>query len=156
MSSSAPLPARFSPAIIELLRKAGWHENRSVLATLRFADGFERLQAVDRVLDEFGGLHIAECGRGIDWAANDVQIDPWVCDCGREELDHFSQKMKIKLHPLGDFCNGHGSLIMDECGAVYAFSNVDFTPFLPKLAESFDDALDRLLLGKNWLQKPAS
>ncbi len=124
-----------------MLREAGWFEGRDVFSQLTFPPDFERLSAADNVLREFGGLKVGQCGRGIDCARSDFEIDPLLGSHLGVELAAVSKKIGLRLYPLGG-C-GHAELFMDERGGVYMW----FGEF-KKLADSFDDAVERLLLGK--------
>ena len=134
---------RFSEPVVTLLIKAGWYEERNVLSQLTLPLGFEHFKAADTILAEFGGLKIGECGRGIERATSDLEIDPSLCDGLEGQLAEASDRRKVKLYPLGEVHHGHGCVIVDEIGIIYLLSDV-----LEKWADSFDEALEILLLGK--------
>ncbi len=126
-----------------MLQEAGWFEGRDVFSQLIFPPDFERLSAADNVLREFGGLKVGRRGRGIDCGRCEFEIDPLLAGHLSADCAAISEKIGLKLYPLGECDHGHAFLFIDERCGIYSW----FGEFL-KLADSFDDAVDRMLLGK--------
>jgi hypothetical protein len=139
---------RFSGPTREILRKSGWFDGRKV-AHVFPAITLEQFPKAREVLSEFAGLHIGECGPGIDCATSDVNISPDLCIHLTHELKDRSEKIGYKLYPLGEVHRGHGYLIIDEAGNTYLLSDE-----LTLHANSFGDGLEALVLGKRLLVKP--
>jgi hypothetical protein len=135
-------PNSLPPAVIEILAKAGWYPGRSMPTSPFIPDGFVPFQEAEAVLREFGGLHLGECGAGVDFARSDVEINPRLADHLQAELVEHEQSLGARLFPLGEVCRGHGYLVIDELGRTYLL-NDELSP----LAPSFPQALESLLLG---------
>jgi hypothetical protein len=135
---------RFPDAIYQLLSHSGWYEGRDVLDKVRIPEGFELFPAAEKVLREFGNLHIGACGPGKDWATIDVELDPLLGEGYEEDLAECEERLGVKLYPLGEGCNGHEEIIIDEQGRVFEWQLFDE---LAPCATSFDRALEVLLLG---------
>jgi hypothetical protein len=138
----------FSPAVVDLLRRAGWQEGRIVANALLAPGQFALFPRAQEVLAEFGGLHVGECGSGIDCATSDVQIDPRLCVHLAAELKSLEEALKTRLYPLGEVHRGHGYLILDELGRTYLLSD-ELEPF----TATFARCLELLLLGKKASQE---
>jgi hypothetical protein len=134
---------KFSQATKEILRKAGWFGGRNVTQTLAPAIQLELFPKAQEVLSEFGGLHIGECGPGIDCATSDVNISPDLCVHLTNELKDRSVRIGKRLFPLGEVHRGHGFLVIDEDGRTYLLSDE-----LVLHGATFWDSLEALLLGK--------
>jgi hypothetical protein len=135
-------PNSLPPAVTEILTKAGWYPGRSVPTSPLIPDGFVPFQEAEAVMREFGGLHLGECGAGVDFARSDVEVDPRLAAHLKAELVEHEQTLGARLFPLGEVCRGHGYLVIDELGRTYLL-NDELSP----LAPSFIQALASLLLG---------
>ena len=131
-----------SPRVTEILAKAGWYPGRSVPISPFIPDGFVPFREAETVLREFGGLHLGDCGAGVDFARSDVEIDPRLADHLKAELAEHEQPLGARLLPLGEVHRGHGYLVIDERGRTYLLFDE-----LSPLAPSFSQALESLLLG---------
>jgi len=144
---------RFSPEVMELLRKAGWYPGRSVgdlaLEAWRkdrlISDELDMPRAARVVLEEFGGLVITSTDRGIDFARLALNFDPSEGD-GGQFLRNYADAVGVEaLYPLGVYGDNDGTFLIDASGAVY----VDFRLDAPA-GSCIDEALERLLLGIRW------
>jgi hypothetical protein len=85
----------FSSAVLEILRRAGWHEGRNVTAIVP-PPQFSLFPCAQDVLAEFGGLHIGECGAGVDCATSDVNLDPHLATHLTTELKEFESSLNTR------------------------------------------------------------
>jgi len=132
---------RFPSAVIELLRAAGWQPGREVELPSELPGDYEIFPRAADVLREFGGLHIGTAGPGQECATSDLAVTPKAAD-GLSEYTGRTTSDGAKLYPIGEFSNGHATLLIDHRGQVYMYFDV-----LEPFADSFDQALCQLLLG---------
>ncbi len=116
-------PDTLSPAIAEILERAGWYEGRDVPIPLSAPDGLTLFPIAEAVLRQFGGLRFGECGAGVDFATSDVVIDPGLAVHLKSELDEYGRPLGTRLFPLGEVHRGHGYLVIDEQGRTYLLSD---------------------------------
>jgi hypothetical protein len=128
-------------SVLDILSKAGWFEGRNTAIPL--PPEFQPFSEAQRILTEFGGLHIGHCGAGIDCATSDIEIDPMLATHVLQELSAIGRSMSSRLFPLGEVHRGHGFLVVDEKGRIYLLSD-ELSPFAPTFARS----VELLLLGK--------
>jgi hypothetical protein len=141
---------RFPEEVTEILERAGWFSGRRVdddtfenwRRTLLTSDDIEMSSAAEVVLREFGGLAIESTKRGVDVARMSLELDPLQAEGGAQELRRLAVVAGVPVFPLGTFADGDGLFLIDESGKVY----LDFDMTVP-VADSFDEALVRLLLG---------
>lgn len=127
---------RFSEDVVQLLLQGGWYVGRNVaISDIPF-------EAARKVLSEFGGLHIGQCGPGVECATSDVHIEPSVNADFEHELRNYENTLHTKLFALGGVHRDHGYLIIAENGKTYLLSDS-----LDEFERSFDEALERLILG---------
>jgi hypothetical protein len=131
---------RFAMPVLDILRRAGWFEGRNIAVAP--PPQFFLFPKANDVLAEFGGLHIGQCGSGIECATSDVQIEPSLATHLSSELNGAEQSLNVRLFPLGEVHRGHGYLIIDEYGRTYLLSD-ELSPFAPTFVRS----LELLLLG---------
>jgi hypothetical protein len=143
------METRFSHEAEEILRKAGWLNGRKATQAAAPAIQLDLFPKAQEVLSEFGGLHIGECGPGIDCATSDVNISPDLCVHLDQELTEHSRRIGKKLFPLGEVHRGHGYLVIDEDGKAYLLSDE-----LELHADTFWESLEALVLGKRVAPKP--
>jgi len=134
---------RFSKPLLKILRKGGWFEGRYVSPALISPPELELFPKAQEVLSEFGGLHVGECGPGIDWATSDVEIAPRLGAHLAPELKEFEMSLGVRFFPLGEVHRSQGYLVIDDNGKTYLLNDE-----LMPLAPSFAEGLERLLLGK--------
>jgi hypothetical protein len=141
---------RFSPETERLLRASGWFEGRTVpalveawRAELETPGGFALSPAARQVLSEFGGLHIQAKGAGIACARSDIDLNPLLAKCEEDRFSSFNCLQGKQLFPLGEADLGHLFVAIDGGGNVYLVMQ-----FVVYVADSFDAALEVLLLGK--------
>ena len=135
------MPSSFSPSVLDILSKAGWFEERNVAVPL--PPEFQPFPMAQRILTEFGGLHIGQCGAGIDCATSDIEINPNLAIHTLQELSTIGRSIDNRLFPLGEVHRGHGFLVVDERGRIYLLSDE-----LSRFAPTFARSLELLLLGK--------
>ena len=133
----------FSEEAKVILRKTGWFEGRKVAQAVPTLINLELFPKAQEVLSEFGGLHIGDCGPGVDCATSDVNISPDLCVHLAQELKERSKGIGRKLFPLGDVHRGNGYLVIDEDGKTYLLSDA-----LVLHAQTFTESLEALVLGK--------
>jgi SUKH-3 immunity protein len=137
------MSARFSDPVVEALRKAGWYEGRLISSSDISPSELTLFPAAEKVISEFGELHIGESGPGIDFATSDVNIDPRLGAHLWHDLNDIGSARRTRLYPLGEVHLGHGLLIIDEQGRIYLWADD-----LERFAGSFSQALEMLVLGK--------
>jgi hypothetical protein len=135
------MSVELSQTVLEILRNAGWFEGRNVPIPL--AGEYQPFPNAQIVLAEFGGLHIGDCGAGVDCARSDIEIDPNLAIHLFPELKAVERSINSRLFPLGEVHRGHGYLVIDENGRIYLLSDE-----LSRFAPSFARSLELLLLGK--------
>ncbi|SRR6266404_1525009 len=141
---------RFSNETEWLLRSAGWFEGRSVphlvdywQAKLESNDGFTLSPVARQVLSEFGGLHIMSKGAGLESARSDINLNPLLAEAEEDRFFTYFSTLKGKqLFPLGEADRGHTFAAIDSSGVVFLIMDQAYY-----VAESFDTALESLLLG---------
>lgn len=132
---------RFESRVKTILKHAGWNDHRSIpLPSL--PEEYTLFEAAERVLKEFGGLHPGEVGPGENRATSDVEYDPGGA-CGLSDVTGLTAPNGMQIFPLGEFQHGHAYLFIDEAGHVYSYFDE-----LDHLADSHDEALSKLLLGR--------
>ncbi|HEV3415621.1 MAG TPA: SUKH-3 domain-containing protein [Pirellulales bacterium] len=131
-----------SQRVLELLHLAGWFDGREVSVDPFIVPGLTAFAEAQRVLSEFGGIHVGECGSGINRATSDIEFDPKLGAHLARELRESEAALHTKLFPLGEVHRGHGYLIIDEHGRTYVL-----TDELSCLADTFSQSLEMLLRG---------
>jgi len=134
---------RFLEPVVDILQAGGWMEGRNVSYRACVPAEFVLFPKAEEVLSEFAGLHLGNCGPGIDCATSDVEIDPSAASHLVSDLLKFEGILNARLFPLGEVHRAHGYLVIDEYGRTYLL-NDELSPF----ASTFDEALELLLLGK--------
>lgn len=140
---------RFSGQAEQWLRRAGWYPGRQVpdlvaswKTSLLLSDGFEMFESAERVLLEFGGLHIDQQGPGKTCAREPFTFDPTIAAYESDRFSDFSPLLNTKLYPLGEAVGGYYFLTIGENGHVYLLMQD------VKLAgKNIDEALENLLIG---------
>ncbi len=133
---------RFPHKVQTLLRAAGWVPGRAVALQSDLPNGFVLFPRAKEVLEEFGGMHIGRVGPGKECATSDVEINPALaaglslCSASRTDAGAL-------LYPIGEFHHGHAILLIDDTGRVHMYFD-----HLEPFADSFDQALCKLLLGR--------
>ena len=134
---------RFSRDIREKLIRAGWYEGRDVLQEVNIPKFFNTFPAALQVLREFGNLTL--------WGKSTVEIDPSLEERVEECLAPYEAQLGVKLCLLGSLDEGHGSMVIDEVGGVYAMWGVSGAFYLA--GNNIDQALENLLLGHRLSEK---
>ncbi len=150
---------RFSDLALKELKKAGWFPGRDMhdLAQkwIRQLSGFEQFKLFDhieKILKEFGGLFFNVTGEGIDRYKDPFLISPEyaiVEDLSLEEiLEYMPEEVGLVIYPIGMFTKNDLFIVTDEKERVLLI-NDDFV----HLANSFDEALENLLTGRDTIHK---
>jgi hypothetical protein len=146
---------RFTPTVDEVLRKAGWSPGRRVPddqvdAWCRMlGDGFTLSDAARAALAEFGGLEVAQSGPGVERAREPFELDPILAVGEEDRFQLYTEAYGLDLFPLGEAAGSHYFLAIDPTGRTYLVMDD-----IQLLAESFDEALESLVLGKGSLPLP--
>jgi hypothetical protein len=145
MSKEDDCHTRFSPKVSELLKESGWVDGENISIELSIPQELENdlFPAAQRILNEFYGLHIGDCGVGVNAATSDVVINPHLVSHVIQELRELGAKQNQRFFPLGEFHNHHWTLVVDDRGRIYLFNDE-----LVRYAPSFERSLELLLLGK--------
>ena len=142
---------RFSQFSKKVLEDSGWYEGRCVrdlfdkwMSDPDIKNKFTIFPIAEKVLLEFGGIHIDQHGPGISCARSPFEIDPTLCIGEDDRFDEFGEEIKSRLFPLGEAVGGHLFLAIDESGRVFLLmQEIMFE------ANSFDEALENLIQGIN-------
>jgi SUKH-3 immunity protein len=139
---------RFPQAVYDVLVEAGWAPGRRVpddqlQAWSEQLEGFPLFESAERVLREFGGLSVDQEGPGLTSAREPFEIDPLLALHEEDRFELYRDEYGVQLYPLGEAGSGHGFLAIDPAGRTY-FAMGD----LRLVAETFDGALEALVLGK--------
>lgn len=132
-----------SNEIARMLAECGWHAGRDVSAALKLPKDFVIFPTVQRILAEFGNLKCGKRGPGIECARSTLNLDPSLAEGESDRFKPYSQLIGSKLYPLGEGDDGHYFVAVDERGRVFLV--MDFLMFV---ADSFEVALENLLLGR--------
>jgi hypothetical protein len=139
------MTVRFVPALLDVLKRAGWYEGRNIEETIAPPKEFSIFARARRAWAEFGGLRIGDAGPGIDCATSDVDFDPRLETGLEPELRRYECLHNTRLFPLAEVHRGHGCLAIDEQGRTYLLSQVsdDISRFAPTLDRSLAHSLAR-------------
>ena len=134
--------SRFTTKVARLLDEAGWREG--VIRDFRpfLPTDFELFPAAQAVLEEFCGLEVGKNKGGAYHQAVHLSFDPRISEGAGEVFKKVARPLHSKLFPIAEADDGHATLLISEEGWVYLW----FGP-LHRVAKSFDEALERLLLG---------
>ena len=131
-----------------LFLAAGWFLGRRAWFTrypgLKALASFRQGAALIR---EFGGLHVGQTGPGQERPASDVVFYRWPSAAHRYGLAEL-ETPGDDLFPLGEAHRGHMEVFIDARGRLLVDSIPDGR--LLVAGETFDDGIERLLLGRSW------
>lgn len=103
---------------MELLRRAGWNEERRVdtqdFERIIKECGFEVFDVQRDFLSRFGGLHLPNSYR-----AHGMHFDLEVAQLYPEEIEGAAEALGTKLSPIGELNVGHELMAMAPDGKVY-------------------------------------
>jgi hypothetical protein len=144
------MKSRFSEFTETILRASGWSPNRNVSqlviqwkAEIQKTDGQEMFPEAEKILIEFGGLKIKQNYPNKIYSRTSVEINPSLVIYESDRFEVFEKNLEINLYPLGETDGGHSFLTVGEDGRIFlVMMNVWF------VANSFDEALENLILGK--------
>jgi len=142
---------RFSEFTEKILLNAGWFENRNCKENLKeWKDelkksdpDFEIFLKVEVALLEFGEIHIKQRESGIDFARETLEINPLLCVGESDRFADFESEIGEKLYPLGEGGGNHFFIAIAESGKIYGLMME-----ILLIANTFDEALENLILGK--------
>ena len=142
----------FSDETSEVLRRAGWHENRRLAdevegwsRQLSESDGFLMFPAARAALEEFGGLRLEPSGPGVDHARVSFELVPTLALGERDRFSLVEADLKEALYPLGEVGGGHAFLAVSTPGHVYLL-----TDELVEIGASVAEAIENLVLGRRY------
>lgn len=124
--------------IADILRAGGWYEGRRV----EIESCPAMFAIAQQILEEYGGLHLGECGRGVSLATADVEFCMSANDYSDADLKPYENILGSRLVRLAEVTHGHMFLVIDEAGKTY----LEFEG-LATLADTFSEALVMLLFG---------
>lgn len=119
---------------------AGWHPGR----TISGARGVSLDHPAAAILAEFGGLHVGQSGKGEECARADVAFKHLRPD--KFVLDVWVKLLSTELVGIAEVHNGYADLYVDSSGRCFCLSIVDDGFYFE--GSSFDEAIERLLLGR--------
>jgi len=105
---------------------------------------------IDAILNEFGMLSIASLEMGEQLDSCDVSFDPTRIGIMRSIVRDNENGVTITLYPVGEADGGNIRLYSDEKGHTYAYC-VPLGEDTTLIANTFDEALIRLLKGREWV-----
>lgn len=112
---------------------------------------FPVLEPALGALREFGGLVVRSAGAGVDPARDGLAFDPTALVGESDRFTGFACAGVGPLFPLGETADGHGMVLMDGAGRVFGAA-VDGV--IRRLGDSIEEALDRLVTGRRWIDIP--
>ncbi|WP_431309614.1 SUKH-3 domain-containing protein [Bradyrhizobium iriomotense] len=119
---------------------AGWHAGRRTGVDARVP-----LRHPARViLEELGGLHVGQCGAGIECAASDLEFRS--CEVDDDVISVWSQLLRSKLVAVAEVHHRHGWLLVDETGRCFGASQINDSFYYE--GGNSGEAIERLLLGR--------
>lgn len=129
------LAAGVPAEVIAVLTEAGWTAGRRVtdattkaiqqITAVAGRDGaeLEPFAAAVQVLDEFGGLYVAQDGPGRDLRRRPFALDPTLAAATAETLADFARVLGVRLFPLGVEGDQESVLAIDEYGRVFGLDH---------------------------------
>ncbi|MBI4864977.1 MAG: SUKH-3 domain-containing protein [Candidatus Riflebacteria bacterium] len=125
--------AALSTGAAELLRRAGWTESYRI-DTGRFRQvlesrGYTVHRPVLEFLEQYGGLRVQ-----MRFLGRPDHVEHWHLDAEEaagsfnvRDVHEMGLQVGAQLCPIGNACNGHWLLLMDERGRVFAGGEGDVT-----------------------------
>ena len=147
--------SRFTPAVEEVLRAAGWSPGRELPDSRlqawsdQLGGGFTMFDTAAAALREFGGLDVDQSGPGRDRAREPFEIDPYLAVGEEDRFRLYTDEYGMALYPLGEAAGSHYFLAIDPTGRTYLVMDD-----IQLIAESFDEALESLIQGRGPLPLP--
>lgn len=141
---------RFSKFTENILRKAGWFPGRNMPETvtnwkaeLQKTDNKEMFAEAEKILLEFGRLKIKQGSANNPNTRSYFEINPSLVVYEGDRFEDFEKVLETTLYPLGEAESGHVFLAVSEDGRIFlVMMDLWF------VANSFDEALENLILGK--------
>ena len=141
-----------SPTVLQALQAKDWTAARrcTIPAAVQAAAAGQPQLAQHpalAVLHHLAGLHIGQCGAGLECATSDIEFD-WNEDSftGQdpdEALMAWEQRLNCRLIPIADIHHAHAELLLASDGRCFCwgFGDLSFE------ADTLQQALEHLLLG---------
>lgn len=129
-----------------LFRDAGWLPGRWISTKVADDESNAAIDAGIQLVAEFGGLHVGKCGSGEECAASDIRFSTCETAVDSSTLVKLETLAGEKLFSFGSMHHDHGELFLDSRGRIYLYGNPD--GILHLVGESFEDAVERVLLGR--------
>jgi hypothetical protein len=133
-----------------LMRAAGWFPGRSEASQvarwrhdLTARGRFQMPLIAERVLEEFGGVHVNADGPGLECARGGFCLDPTLARGEEDRFDGFGTWEGSALFPLGEIYDSYFFLGIAADGSVYIVGDS-----IRRLARNIRMALDSILLGR--------
>ncbi len=139
---------RFTPEVVAILSSGGWFEGRRVDLPEYARLAFPKARAV---LEEFYGLTVGNAQPGIHIARVKVQFEPHV-SFAKACVGEAERKLKTRLYCIGEMDGGHGTLFIEENGAIDFLEMVSCDWY--RLGPTIEIALEHLLLGLKTSEEP--
>ena len=135
-------------SVLPLFEAAGWSPGRSIEVQFGELTSLRSYPLAKELITTFGGLKVGTCGRGRDCAKSDIEFT------ASPSIETRIAVAKLEspgddLFPLGDSHRKHADLFLDASGRVHAWGVPDGS--LCVVGSSFGDAVERLLLGYDWI-----
>lgn len=131
---------RFSHKVREILENSGWSDGRSVVPDQKGNYPFFDIQK--KILAEFDGIVAGEMSEGAEQATSKIEVGLKYCLGFEKDVKGASDALGIRFSPLARIDEGHAYLLIDERGGIYYWFDDP-----EKLSDTFDEALEKLLLG---------
>lgn len=131
---------RFGFLVRLMLWRAGWLAN--VERIVPWEDlPLDPFPDAKKIISEFYGLTVGSGGRGKHCGRVTLTFDPKAID--GKLVEDLENELGQSVYPLGEVDRGHAYFFVAKDGAIYMW--FDGPPIM--VAHSFDDALQRMLLG---------
>jgi hypothetical protein len=135
-------PWRFGDKTRQMLEDAGWRQGSIRAYKDSIPAGFRLFASAQVVLQEFNGIEVGEMKGGKAHTACHIAINPALAEGCAEVFGKVATALGTELFPLGEIDFGHASLLINPAGWVYLWFGTTRL-----VAKSFDEALEKLLLG---------
>ncbi|MEO3977865.1 SUKH-3 domain-containing protein [Streptomyces sp. CAU 1734] len=118
---------RFSPKAEQILRRAGWHNDRTVDVPAwrtHFAlNGLPTYAAAGRFLTGFGGIRVKGKGPEITCAREPFEFNPTPAEGEEDRFREWDEELEFPLLPVGHMEDGLFLLGTDETARLHPVTN---------------------------------
>jgi hypothetical protein len=130
--------------IEKLLVDAGWYRGRKVKVKRKlFAIRSAAKLNADKIIQEFGGLHIGEVGVGREQSASDISFRNASYEFSNEFWNQWPE-LESELYSFASAHNSHIHLFVNDHNEIYIFTDPDEKLYL---GGSLTETMNKLLLG---------